>query len=58
MKHMARKGKIGTKMWGFREKKWVIGVEKIRVVNQTRKVKWCKMQVLGFKIDKHQGVRR
>ena len=49
MKHMARKGKIGTKMWGFRGKKWVIGVEKIRVGNQTRKVKWCKMQVLGLK---------
>ena len=65
MKHMAKKGKIGTnkwgfrgEKWGFRGEKWVIGVEKIRVGNQTRKVKWCKMQVLGFKIDKHQGVRR
>ena len=39
-------------------KKQVFGVEKIRVGNQTRKVKWCKMQVLGFKIDKPQGMRR
>ena len=57
MKHMARKGKIGTKKWGFRGKKWVIGVEKIRVGNQTRKVKWCKMQVLGLKLDKTQGAK-
>ena len=57
MKHMAKKGKIGTKMWGFRGKKWVIGVEKIRVGNQTRKVKWCKMQVLGLKIDRYQGAK-
>ena len=49
---MAKKGKIAIKKWGFRGKKWVIGVEKIRVGNQTRKAKWCKMQVLGLKIDK------
>ena len=51
-------GKIAAKKWVFRGIKQVFGVEKIRVGNQTRKVKWCKMQVLGFKIDKHQGVRR
>ena len=56
MKHMAKKGKIDTKKWGFRGKKWVIGVEKIRVGNQTRKAKWCKMQVLNLKTDKTQGV--
>ena len=28
----------------------------MRVSNQTRKAKWCKMLVLGLKIDKHQGV--
>ena len=56
MKHMAKRGKITTKKWGFRGKKWIIGVEKIRVGNQTRKAKWCKMQVLSLKIDKPQGV--
>ena len=61
---MAKKGKIGTNKWGFRAKKWgfrgekwVIGFEKIRVGNQTRKVKWCKMQVVGLKIDKAQGAK-
>ena len=54
---MAKKGKIGTKKWGFRGKKWVIGVEKIRVGNQTRKVKWCKMQVLFLKTDKTKDVK-
>ena len=57
MKHMAKRGKITTKKWGFRGKKWIIGVEKIRVGNQTRKVKWCKMQVVGLKIDKAQGAK-
>ena len=54
---MPRKGKIGIKKWGFRGKKWVIGVEEIRVGNQTRKVKWCKMQVLGLKMNKSQGAK-
>ena len=56
MKHMAKKGEMVVKKWVFRGQKWEIGVEKIRVGNQTRKAKWCKMQVLGLKIDKHQGV--
>ena len=56
--NLLESGKIAAKKWVFRGKKQVFGVEKIRVGNQTRKVKWCKMQVLGFKIDKHQGVRR
>ena len=54
---MAKKGKIGTKKWGFRGKKWVIGVEKIRVGNQTRKVKWGKMQVPSLKIDKTKDMK-
>ena len=54
---MAKKDKITIKKWGFRGQKWVIGVEKIRVGNQTRKVKWCKMQVLGLKIDKPLGMK-
>ena len=56
MKNMAKKGEMVVKKWVFRGSKWEIGVEKIRVGNQTRKAKWCKMQVLGLKIDKHQGV--
>ena len=35
----------------------VFGLEKLGVGNQTRKAKWCKMQVLGLKIDKTQGVK-
>ena len=54
---MAQKGKMYPKKWVFRGKKQVFGVEKIRVGNQTRKVKWCKMQVLGLKIDKTQGAK-
>ena len=56
MKNMAKKGKIAVKKWGFRGKKGEIGVEKIRVGNRTRRVKWCKMQVFFLKIDKLEGV--
>ena len=45
MKNMAKRGKMVVKMWVFRGKKWVFGVEKIRVGNQSRKAKWYKMQV-------------
>ena len=51
MKNMAKRGKMAIKKWGFRGKKCVIGVEKIRAGNQTRKAKWCKMQVVFLKID-------
>ena len=54
---MAKKGKIAIKKWGFRGKKQVIGVEKLWVGNQTRKAKWCKMQVSLSKTDKTKGVR-
>ena len=57
MKHMARKGKITIKKWGFRGQKQVIGLEKLRVGNQTRKAKWCKMRVLGLKTGKPQGMK-
>ena len=57
MKNMARRGKMVVKKWVFRGKKWVFGVEKIRVGNQTRKAKWCKMQVQGLKIDKPLGMK-
>ncbi|MFC2489240.1 MAG: hypothetical protein ACFNVK_03930 [Prevotella sp.] len=51
MKNMAKRGRRAIKKWGFRGKKCVIGVEKRRAGNQTRKAKWCKMQVVFLKID-------
>ena len=57
MKHMAEKGKIAVKKWGFRRKKWIIAVQKSWVGNQTRKAKWCKMQVLRLNLDKPQGLK-
>ena len=57
MKHMAKKGKIAVKKWVLGAKSGDLGVEKIRVGNQTRKAKWCKMHVLGLKTDKPQGVK-
>ena len=57
MKNMAKRGKMVVKKWVFRGKKWVFGVEKIRVGNQTRKAKWCKMQVLFLKIDRARDVK-
>ena len=57
MRYMAEKGEIVVKKWDFRDKKWVIGFEKIRAGNQTRKAKWCKMQVVFLKIDKAKGVQ-
>ena len=56
MKNMAKKGKMAVKKWDFRVKKQVIGVEKIRVGNQTRKAKWCKMQSFFLKTDKLEDV--
>ena len=43
---MAKRGKMAIKKWGFRGKKCVIGVEKIRAGNQTRKAKWCRISYL------------
>ena len=57
MKNRAEKGEIVVKKWGFRGKKRVIGHKKIRGGDQTRKAKWCKMQVLFLKIDKTKGVK-
>ena len=56
MKHMAKKGKIAVKKWGLGAKSGQFGVEKIRVGNQTRKAKWCKMQAIFLKIDKIKDV--
>ena len=57
MKNMAKRGKMVVKRWFFRGKKWVFGVEKIRVGNQTRKAKWCEMQVLLLKRDKRKAMK-
>jgi hypothetical protein len=57
MKNMAQRGKTPIKMWGFGGYKREIVVEKIRAGNQTRKAKWCKMQVLGLKMDNPQDVK-
>ena len=51
MKYMAKWGKMVVKKWFFRGKKWVFGVEKIRVGNQSRKAKWYKMQVFFLKLN-------
>ena len=48
---MAKRGKKVVKKWVFRGKKWVFGVEKIRVGNQSRKAKWYKMQVFFLKLN-------
>jgi len=57
MKNMAERCEIVVKKWVLRGKKGVIGLEKIRGGDQSRKAKWCKMQVLFFKTDKTKGVK-
>ena len=52
MKNMAEKGKIVAKKCDFGGKKRAFGLLKRRAGNQTRKAKWCKMQVLHTKTDK------
>ena len=54
---MAEKGKIAAKRWVLGAKSGNLGVEKIRVGNQTRKAKWCKMQLAFLKIDKAKGMK-
>ena len=57
MKHMPGKGKTAIKKWGFRGLKGEIGLGKLRDGNQTRKAKWCKMQVFFLNIDKTEGAK-
>ena len=57
MKNMVGKGEIVIRKWDFRGKKRVIGLEKIRGGDQSRKAKWCKMQALFLKTDKTQDVK-
>jgi len=47
-----KKVKKSANKYKFHRKKGQIGLMKFRVYNQTRKAKWCKMQVLFSKIDK------
>ena len=54
---MAEKGKIAAKKWVLGVKSGDLGVEKIRVGNQTRKAKWCKMQVTFLKTDKAKDMK-
>ena len=49
---------MSIEKWVFRGKMGVIGLEKIRTSNQTRKAKWCKMRVLFLKMNKVRDVRR
>ena len=46
---MAERCEIVVKKWVFRGKKGVIGLEKIRGGDQSRKAKWCKMQFFSLK---------
>ena len=57
MKNMAERGEIVIRKWDFRGKKRVIGLEKIRGGDQSRKAKWCKMQVLFSKTDKKKACK-
>ena len=57
MKSVAHRGKMPIEKWVFRGKMGVIGVDKIQSSNQTRKLKWCKMQVLFLKTDKTKDTK-
>ena len=54
---MAIRAKISIEKWVFRGKMGVLGLEKNRTSNQTRKAKWCKMRVLFSKIDRARGMK-
>ena len=57
MKHMTERCETVVKKWVFRGKKRVIGIEKIRGGDQSRKAKWCKMQFFFLKTDKTKDVK-
>ena len=57
MKHMAKKGKIALKSGGLGAKSGQFGVEKNTGWQQTRKAKWCKMQLTFLKTDKAKGMK-
>ena len=55
---MADRGKMFIEKWFFRGKMGVFGLEKNQASNQTRKAKWCKMQVLFLKNRQGEGRER
>ena len=57
MKYVAHRGKMSTEKCVFRGKMGVFGLGINRTSNQTRKVKWYKMQVLFLKIDRVRDVK-
>ncbi len=57
MKYVAHRGKMSTEKWVFRGKMGVFGLGKNRTSNQTRKVKWYKMQVLFLKTDRVRDMK-
>ena len=57
MKYVGQRGKMSIEKWVFRGKMGVFGLEKNQASNQTRKAKWCKMQVLFLKTDRARGVK-
>ena len=57
MKYVGQRGKMSIEKWVFRGKMGVFGLEKNQTSNQTRKAKWCKMQVLFLKTGKARGVK-
>ena len=57
IKNMAEKGKMSTEKWVFRGKMGVFRLEINRTSNQTRKVKWCKMQFLFLKTDRVRDMK-
>jgi len=57
MRNMAKRGKMVVKKWVFRGKKWVFGVEKIRVGNQSRKAKRYKTQAFFLKLNILKGAK-
>ena len=54
---MAKGGKMSIEKWVFRGKMGVFGLEKNQTSNQTRKAKWCKMQVLFLKTDRARDMK-
>ena len=57
MKYVAHRGKMSTEKWVFRGKMGVFELGIIRTSNQTRKVKWYKMQVLFLKTDRVRDIK-
>ena len=57
MRYVAHRGKMPIKKWVFRGKMGVFELGIIRTSNQTRKVKWYKMQVFFLKLNISQGMK-